>query len=183
MPFDETDILLIVALALGRTQGDAGKFAATLDHPQGISERSVRERIKKDPDAYERLTSLISSEVTYKTQVEIEELTKEKYVEKRGKLRGKALVVKEMALNAAILRSSDIDALTLGNRVADAIEDRDFGKAKEIKEVNTRADVVVWHAEKVSKLTRDELEMRESADLLKMLPSGVIDAEFEDVTQ
>ena len=172
--FDETDILLIIALALGKSQEDAAVFA-------GISDEACRVLLDTRSAAYAVILSTITEELRLRVSA-AEDLTREQYVGKRGKLRGKASVVKELALNAAIQHPSDIDALTLGNKVADAIEDRDFGKPKEIKEVRERRDIVVWNPQPLSRLTREERDILDAEDLLLLLPADAIEAEVVETS-
>lgn len=167
--FDETDILLILALALGKSREDAGRIA-------GIEEDVVAWRLDSKAEEYERVVARVAVPLNER-KIEIETLTREQYAEKRGKLRGKALAVKELALDAAILNTGDLDALTLGNKVADAIEDRDFGKPKEVKEVRARHELVVWNPQPLRKLAREERDMLDSDDLLALLPADAIEAE------
>lgn len=174
-PLDEADFQIIVALAIGMDQVSAGKWVCTADFPDGMSDRSVRNREARNKPAYDRLKVKIGSAL-HAQRSEFEELTKEKYREQFARLRAKGLAVKEKALDAALI--SD-EHLALGVKVAESVEDRDFGKAKQVME--NVGDVnhhhFVWTPQTREQLMAQERDMIGSDDLLRALPGEVLEGE------
>lgn len=172
---DEADFQLIVALAIGMNQVDAGKWVCTAEFPAGMSDRSVRNRLAAKKAAYDSLKVKIGSAL-HAQRAEFEALTKEKYLEQFSRLRAKGLAVKEKALDAALV--SD-EMLALGVKVAESVEDRDLGKAKQVME--NVGDVnhhhFVWTPQTAKQLLAQEHDMIDSDDLLKALPGDVLEAE------
>jgi hypothetical protein len=173
---DEADFQLIVALAIGMNQIDAGKWVCTPDFPDGMSDRSVRNRESKKKASYDWLKVKIGSALQAK-RAEFEELTKEKYREQFARLRAKGLAVKEKALDAALV--SD-EMLPLGVKVAESVEDRDFGKAKQVMESvgDVNHHLYVWTPQTPQQLLAQEHDMLDSDELLKALPGDVLEAEL-----
>jgi len=174
-PLDEADFQIIAALALGMDQVSAGKWVCTSEFPQGISDRSVRNREARNKPAYDRLKVKIGSAL-HAQRAEFEDMTKEKYREQFARLRSKGLAVKEKALDAALV--SD-EHLALGVKVAESVENRDFGMAKQVVEnsgdVNHHLNV--WTPQTRDQLMSQERDMLASDDLLRALPGEVLEGE------
>lgn len=176
--FDEADVLIIAGLCLGMTQEVAGNWVATPAFPTGFTERTVRNRLAAHPEVIDRLMGRIASAFK-KKEAEFEDLTRQQYREKIEKLRSKAVKVKELALDHAINNETDTEALNLGIKVAESVEDRDFGKAKQV--VESAGDVnhhhFVWTQQTREQLLAQERDILASGDLLKALPGDVLEAE------
>jgi hypothetical protein len=175
--FDEADVLIIVGRALGKTHEGVGKWVSTPTFATGVSEKTVRNRINDMGDAFDRLIGRISLEFS-KRDTEFEQITKERYREKLAELRGKAVRVKEKALDHAIINDTDTDALSLGVKVADSLEDRDLGKATQVHKVNSdHRHILMFNPQPVRKLIAQEVDMDDSRKLLESLGDDVLEAE------
>lgn len=176
--FDEAEVLVAAGLGLGMNQEDVGRWAITAQYPNGVSGRSVRTWISGKPDAFERLITRIKGAVAREHQ-EFADLTREQYRERLLKLRHKSVRVKEQALDAAIENPTDPQFLAIGVRVAEGIENRDLGMAKQLLEVggNVSHDHFLFTAQTRAELLTQELEIEASQKLLSSLPSDVIEAE------
>lgn len=176
--FDELDVQIIAGLCLGMTQEAVGNWVCTPTFPAGVSERTVRNRIADNREEYDRCLVRVGTAFKRK-QEEFEDLTKAQYREKLAKLRSKGLRVKELGLDAAISNPTDPNLLGIGVRVAESIEDRDFGKATQV--VDNTGDVrhhhLIWTSETREQLMRQEYDMRESQRLLEAVPKDVVEAE------
>ncbi len=177
--FDELDVQLIAGLCLGMTQEAVGNWACTPVFPSGVSERTVRTRLADNREAYDRCIFRIGVAFKRKEE-EFEELTKAQYREKLSRLRSKGLRVKELGLDAAISNPLSPELLGLGIRVAESIEDRDFGKAKQVVEASgeVRHDHFIWTSETMAQLMAQEFDMRDSDKLLEAVPKDVLEAEI-----
>lgn len=178
--FDEADVLVIAGLALGMTQEAIGNWVCTPMFPAGFSERTVRNRLSENREAYDRLVLRLASAFRRKEE-EFEDLTKEKYKEKLAKLRGQRFRVQELALTQGIENPVDSNVLGLAVRVAQNLDDRDFGKAKQVIEGTGGFEHnhnVIWTSQTREDLVQQELDIRESRRLLNALPDGVIEAEI-----
>lgn len=176
--FDEADVLIVMGMCLGMSQEAIGNWICTPAFPAGVSERTVRNRIAGNREAYDRL--LFRGGTAFKRkEEEIEEISREKYREKLAQLRSKAVRVKEIALDTAIDQQFNPDFLKIGVQVAESIEDREFGKAKQVVEStgDVRHDVIVWTRETPAQLMAQERDMVSSGELLKALPGDVLEAE------
>lgn len=175
---DESEVLVIAALALNMGQEEAGRFAISAAYPSGISGRSVRKWIEAKPDLFERLILRIKGVVAREHQ-EFAELTREQYRERLQKLRHKSVRVKELGLDAAINNPTDIAALSLGVKIADGVENRDLGMAKQHVEVggNVNHDHFLFTAQTKAELLAQEAEIESSRLLLSGLPTEVYEAE------
>lgn len=173
---DEVDFQIIIQLCLGKSQDAAGDWVCTPEFPAGISGRTVRKRIDIKRAAYDRLRERIGPALQ-KKQEEFEEVTKQHYLEKLGRLRSKGYLVKEKALDNAINGQGD---MALGVKVADGIEDRDFGRVSQVHKLeggfNVNHTVTHLPARTVIELAR---ALEDSRQLLPA-PQSVIDAEYED---
>lgn len=176
---DETDVLIIAGICLGMTQETAGEFAVSVQHPQGVSQRTVRNRRDDKPDIYDRLISRISVAFARQRE-EFEDLTKAQFREKLDRLRHKSVRVKEIVLDQAIQNPTAAEFLALGLKAADGVEDRDFGKAKQVVDHSgdVNHNVFVWTSETREQLLAQERDMLASDGLLKMLPGEVLEAEL-----
>ena len=179
-PLDEIDLQIIVALCLGMNQESAGNWICTPDCPSGVSERTVRNRIARNRAAYDRLRQRLG-EAFHRKEVEIEALSKDKYREKLADLRSKGFRVKEIALDQAIANPYHTDFLTLGVKVADSVEDRDFGKAKQIHE--HEGDVNVNHRiwgkpQPAEVLAAQDADIASSQRLLAAVSADVLEGEL-----
>lgn len=174
--FDEADVLIIAGRCLGMSYEATGDWVCTPSFPAGVSEKTVRNRIANNREAYDRLLSRIGVAFKKKEE-EIEEISREKYREKLQKLRGKAVRVKELALDHAINNAFDVKALTLGAQVAESVEDRDLGKASQVHKVEGGVHHVhTFNPQPIRQLLGQEVDMVNSNRLLNSLPKDVIDA-------
>ena len=172
---DEADFQILVALAAGKSQSEAGGWVSTPEFPAGLTDRTVRNRIAAKQAAYDRLRTKVAELLTREKR-EYEELTKQKYLEKLGNLRSKGLELKDKILTDATEGRGD---LALGLKVAESVEERDFGKATQVQRVEGEVNhnLLVWKPQPVRALLQQELDIRDSDDLLKALPDGVLEAE------
>lgn len=177
-PLDETDCQLISALALGMSQEEAGEWVRTPLHPNGISDRSIRNRMQDLPEIYERCIVKIS-EAFRRNKQEFEQITRQQFREKLEKLRDKSVRVKETALDQALSNPTSAEFLGLGVKVADSIEDRDFGKAKQVLsgEFHSTHEHFVWTSQTKAELLAQERDILESQKLLSSAPPDAIEAE------
>lgn len=174
---DEVDLLVIVGISTGMTQEQAGAWVCTPSLPTGITPRAIRARMQAKKAHYERLITQITGRIR-QTQQQFEDITKEQYKAKLEKLRSKGIQAKEKALDAGIDGTGD---LALAVKVADSIEDRDFGKVSQVHKHEGAVDVnhkMVWQPERV--LIQQEHDIQDSARLLSGLPSEVLEAEVLD---
>jgi hypothetical protein len=176
--FDELDVLLLAGLALGMTQEKAGKWAATPQFRDGVSDRTVRNRLEATAPTSERLLMKLSEAFRRKEEA-FEELTRDAYKKKLETLRDKAYKVKERALDNALDSVNDTEALALGVKVADGVEDRDLGKASQVHkhEGSVIQNHVFWNPQPVRALAEQEVDMLNSSRLLAALPADAIEAE------
>ena len=177
--FDELDCQIIAGLGLGMTQEAVGNWVCTPEFPAGVSERTVRNRIAANRDAYDRCLFRVGTAFK-KKQEEFEDLTKQQYREKLAKLRSKGLRVKEQALDTALQNPLSPELLGLGVKVAESIENRDFGNAKQVVETYAegRVDHFVWTSDTRQQLIAQERDMFAAEMLLKALPGDVLEAEL-----
>lgn len=177
---DEIDFQIIVGLCLRKTQAEVGAWVSTPEKPAGISERTVRNRIEQKQVAYDRLRAHFGASLNQQ-RIEFEAITKQEYREKLETLRAKSVAVKELALDSALSGGS----LELGVKVADSIEDREFGKASQVHKHEGDVNVshqVVWKPQDVRMLIRQERDIADSDDLLKFLPGEVLEGELVATT-
>ena len=176
--FDEADVLIIAGAALGMSQEAIGNWICTPAFPAGVSERTVRNRISENRESYDRLVTRIGAAFTRKKE-EFEELTKADYRQKLEKLRAKGLRVKELALDQGIEMPYQPEFLKLAVNVAESLEDRDFGKAKQVVDHSGEVNhtVFVWTSETREQLLAQEHDMLEAGTMLKALPGDVLEAE------
>lgn len=127
------DVQLAIAKSFGLTDEEAGRRVQTPEAPDGVSVRTVQNRLSRNGDFIKGLVAWILPFVRQQ-QAEIEEISKEKYRGELEKLRGMILTVRKNALLS--------EDLALANKVADTIEDRLDGKA-----IN-RAEVLSAHLHK-----------------------------------
>lgn len=178
LTFDELDVQIIAGLSLGMTQQATAKWVCTPDYPTGVTDRTVRNRLADKQIAFERLILHIARAFSRKEE-EFEALTKEKYRERLERLRSKSVRVKELALDNALQSPNAVDSLALGVKVAESIEDRDFGKAKQVVEHDgdVNHNYILWTGVTPRQLEAHQVDMDDSEDLLKALPGDVMDAE------
>ena len=176
--FDELDLQILAGLCLGMTQEATGDWCCTPSFPAGVSERTVRNRIADNREAYDRCLVKIGAAFKRK-QEEFEDITKAQYREKLARMRSKALRVKDIALDGAITNPTDVNFVALGVKVAESIEDRDFGKAKQVVEASgeVRHEHYIWTTETREQLLAQEYDMIESQKLLGAVPKDVLEAE------
>lgn len=177
--FDEADVLIIAGRALGMTQEAIGKWLCTPTHPTGVSERTVRNRIAEQQEPYDRLTNHLA--LTFRRhEEEFKEITKAEYTKMREKLRSKGIRAKELALDQGIQNPGVTDALALAVKVADGLEERDFGKARQVIDHSGEIEhrVVVWTSDTPKQLMAHEVDMDDSAQLLNALSGDVLEAEL-----
>lgn len=176
--FDEMDVQIIAGLCLGMTQEAIGNWICTPIFKAGVSERTVRTRIADNREAIDRCAFRIGVAFKRKEE-EFEEITKAQYREKLAKLRSKGLRVKELGLDAAISNPTSVEHLSLGVKVAEALEDRDLGKATQVvaSTGEVRHDHYIWTSETPAQLMGQEYDMRESQKLLEAVPKDVLEAE------
>lgn len=172
---DEADYQICVARSLGLTWLEVAKFIETPAFPTGMSDKGCRNRYENAKPVFDRLIAKFAGRIR-REQEAFEELTKQQYRDKLAKLRDKAYRVKERALDAGL--ESD-EFLPLAAKVADTIEDRDFGKAKQV--VENTGDVthnLVWTSQTAQQLWAQERDILASDDLLNLLPGEVLEAEI-----
>lgn len=176
--FDELDIQIIAGLAMGMTQEAVGNWCCTPIHTGGVSERTVRNRMAEQREAYDRLLFRIGA--AFKREKEtIQDISRQEYREKLAKLRGKAYRVKDLALESGITNPTDPNLLGIAVKVAQSVEDREFGQAKQIVEtlIDGRVEHFVWTTETRQQLLAQERDMLESAALKNSLPGEILEAE------
>lgn len=175
---DESEVLVIAALALGMGQEDAGRFAISAAYPAGISGRSVRKWMEAKPDLFERLIRNIKG-VVAREHREFADMTRQQFREKLQKLRSKSAAVTEKVLDAALDNATDVQFLSLGLKAAQNIEDRDLGKAKQMVgyDGNVTVDHFVTTRHTQQDLLEQENDIEASQNLLSGLPAEVFEAE------
>lgn len=182
-PLDEVDFQVIYARSIGMTWDEAGRFVQTVGHPNGITEKTCRNRYKDNQLAFDRLISKFSGPIRAQME-EFKAITKDEYREKLAAMRAKGAKTKELALDYAISNPTDATALTLGVKVADSLEDREFGKASQVHKVSGEHTVnhLVFNPQPVRQLAAQEVDMLNSKRLLDALPADVLEAEVVEPT-
>lgn len=178
-PLDETDIQIIAALSLGMTHEQAGAFVATVQFPHGVTGRTVRNRMAEKSELYDRNVLKIASRFTAAKE-EFRQITRAELKSALEGMRHKAAVVKDKVLDHALANPSDTAALSLGEKAAESIIDRDLGRPKQVHEVSGEIEhnLRVWgHPQPAALLERQDRDMEESAKLLTALPGDVFEAE------
>lgn len=138
---------IAIAKLFGLTDEEAGKRVQTPEAPNGISMRTVQNRLSRNGDFIKGLIAWALPFVREHREG-IEALTKEKYHGQLEKLRGEILAVRKAAL-----KSED---LSLANRVADTIEDRLDGKTLNRSEILSAE--FVEHRHGISQESMERLE-------------------------
>lgn len=184
MALDELDFLIIGALALGKSQEDAGKFAVTIDKPSGVTGRTVRTRHAANAEAYSRLITKLKAEIDRLRQQacdEVRDLTEKEYQTAMRGERGKRHQVKRLALDAALMNPDDPEMLKVGLAAAETMDNRDFGKPRQHVDHSVQGAVVVFNAKAASVQLREQKEITDASVFLqKFLPGDVLDAEIVD---
>jgi hypothetical protein len=163
---------------MGMTQEATGNWCCTPVFPYGVSERTVRNRQADKREAYDRCLFRIGA--AFKREKEaIQEISRTEYREKLAKMRGLGLAAKKAALHSGIDNPTDPALLGLAVRVAESMENREFGMAKQVVEASHdgRVDHFIWTSDSPRQLMAQEMDMRESEALLRSLPSDVLEAE------
>lgn len=158
------------------TWEEVGSFVETPQFPTGVTEKTARNRYQANKPTFDRLILKLSGKVRQQQQ-QFEDLTKQQYRERIEKLRAKAISVKERALDEALVND---EHLALGVKVAESIENRDFGMARQV--VDNSGEVnhnhFVWTAQSRDQLVAQERDMLDSGDLLRALPGDVLEADI-----
>lgn len=182
MALDEVDFLIIGALALGKSQEDAGKFAVTLDKPSGVTGRTVRTRHAANAEAYSRLVTKLKTEIDRLRQQacdDVRDLTQKEYETAMKGERGKRHQVKRLALDAALMNPDDPEMLKVGLAAAETMDNRDFGKPRQHVDHTVQGAIAVFNAKAADALLREQREITDASMFVqKYLPGDVLEAEI-----
>lgn len=179
--FTEDDMYIIVGIATGMTHEQAGEFLATVRYPNGVSGRCVRNWQAAKREIYDRAILRIASRWKQLAE-EFRQITRDELRGELEKLRHKAVRVKDKVLDHALTNASDTAALTLGDRAADSLIDRDLGRAAQTHRLEGKATVEhnlrIWGMpQPAGRLAAQDRDMEDSDDLLASVPAEVLEAE------
>lgn len=168
-PFDGTDCLLIFALALGKTQEQAGKWAVDASHPDGLTARSVRTRTKEKAEVYDAIIPRMKAEMArIRAAVcsEIKDLTAKEFMRENERALGLAAVVKRRILEEGVT-SFDPEVMALAGKMASEVTDRQFGKPKQQISVDRSNVILVFDPIPLQQAKRDQIELIDSKRLIR----------------
>lgn len=180
LTIEEADIYVIVGLALGMTHDQVGAWVCTLDYPNGITGRTVRNWNERKQPVYDRIRMRIVEKFN-QAKEEFRQITRDEVKQELEALRHKAVTVRSRVLDHALKNSSDTAALSLGDRAAADLLDRDLGKAAQFHMVagEVNHNHRIWGVpQPAALLEAQERDMADSEDLLSKLPADLVDAEI-----
>jgi hypothetical protein len=181
-PFDGTDCLLIVGLALGKTQEQAGAWAVDASHPQGLTARSVRTRMKEKAEAYEAIIPRVKAEVDRIRTIacdEVKDLTAKEFMRENERALGLAAAVRRRILEQGVT-SFDPEILALAGKTASEVTDRQLGKPKQQISVDRSNVILVFNPIPLQQAKREEIDTIESKLLLREWLPDLDGAEIPD---
>lgn len=174
----EEDLYVIVGLALGMTHEQTGQFVCTLKFPTGITGRCVRNWLGGEKsELYARAIRKISTRWA-DAKEEFRKLTQAELRGEIERLRHKAIRVKETALDHALQNPNDTTAVSVGDKAADRLIDRDLGRATNVHKIEgelTHKHQIWGAAQPRALLESQERDIADSDDLLTSL--DIVEAE------